>query len=367
MTNADTLLDTLLQVSHDGVLFIDMHGCIVKSNQKAAILFEQDELSLLDRVIWELPSQQQERQSLQQLFQHIITDQPEPRPYYIYIHTGDNHKITVCMTWNYIFDIDKKAQGIVCILHDALDSNKVNTGHLGPTIIEQVQYSRLATVEEVVARIAHELNQPLSAIMNFGSGTLRRLEMDYPNSDIMQSMKMILRQAKRASEVIDRMKGFLKNGELRRESLDINNIIDEVVNCMRPELAAAKVYVELQLESLLPAVIIDKVQIEQVLLNLIQNALESMRNTDISKRRIIIKTFLNNMQQVGISIADNGHGITSEIIKTIFDAFFTTKTTGMGIGLAISQSIVKAHGGKIIVESTQGQGATFKVLLGDSE
>lgn len=371
MDEAEMLLHTLLHTSPYGVVLINVNGVAVMLNPIVEELFGYPRDAIVGKVIWDLPSGEEEQQLLRQHFQQILNDRPEPVPYFGSLDAADHRKVYVRVDWNYIFDKARVVQGLVCIIRD-ISKELENHVDGGPTMLEQVQYSRLASVEEVVARISHELNQPLSAIMNFSSGTLKRLETEYPSSDIMQSMRMILRQAQRAGDVIDRLKNFLKKGELRKESLNINQVVKDVIECMRPELHASKVCINFQLENLMPAIYADKVQIEQVLLNLIQNALESMRDMDPQNRYITIRTFKSNVQEIGISIIDCGHGIEQDKLDKIFEAFFTTKKTGMGVGLAISQSIVHAHGGEIQVTSIarkpdasaeNNSGTTFTVVL----
>lgn len=368
MDEAEMLLHTLLHTSPYGMLLINLQGIAVMVNPIIETLFGYTSEEVVGKVIWELPQSDDGKKLLKKLFQQIITGRPEPVPYFGCVQTKIDALAHIRIDWNYILNKANEVQGLVCIVRDISKEIQHHTDS-GPAMLEQVQYSRLATVEEVVARISHELNQPLSAIINFSGGTLKRLENEYPNSDIMQSMQMIVRQAQRAGDVIDRLKNFLRKGELRKESLNINQVVKEVIDCMRPELYASKVCVEFELENLMPAVLADKIQIEQVLLNIIQNALESMRLIDEQKRQMTIKTFKNDIDSVGIKISDKGHGIDAENLAKIFEAFFTTKSTGMGIGLAISQSIINAHGGEIKVESTIAKtssdvsGTSFTVTL----
>jgi signal transduction histidine kinase len=354
--------NVMLQTSSDGVIFLDTDGHVIEINQVCATFFNTEKkISDAKPFIWELVKHSVQKSAFKKFFEQIISQHPTPKPYYGELYVKENLILPICLNWNYVYDDKDTLQGIVCIIQD--NTENVKEQNTTPTILEQVQYSRLATIEEVVARISHELNQPLSAIINYSGGSLRHLEKEYPNSDLMQSMKMILRQAERAGEVIARMKSFLQNGELRKESLNINKIIMNVIDCMRPELHAANIHVSLKLGNFIPAVYIDKIQIEQVLLNLIQNSLEAMRNQEKEKRLIIIETMIYEKDKIIITIQDFGHGVTLENADKIFNSFFTTKNTGMGIGLAISQSIVEAHGGKLTLAASTDEGATFHLIL----
>jgi C4-dicarboxylate-specific signal transduction histidine kinase len=235
--------------------------------------------------------------------------------------------------------------------------------HHSPSMIEQVQYSRLASIEEVVARIAHELNQPLSAILNFSSGALKHLQRSDAEEQIISAIHMISKQAQRAGDVLQRIRNFIQKGELRKEFLNMNEVIQEVLDCMRQEIHSAKITVHLHFNNFLPAVMADKVQIEQVLLNITQNAIEAMHDNPEDERQLTIETTMNENNHVSVAIKDNGHGIPPHEINKIFDAFHSTKEAGMGIGLAISQSIILAHHGKLTASSKPGEGATFVIDL----
>jgi signal transduction histidine kinase len=143
----------------------------------------------------------------------------------------------------------------------------------------------------------------------------------------------------------------------------MNEVIQEVLDCMRQEIHSAKITVHLHFNNFLPAVMADKVQIEQVLLNITQNAIEAMHDNPEDERQLTIETTMNENNHVSVAIKDNGHGIPPHEINKIFDAFHSTKEAGMGIGLAISQSIILAHHGKLTASSKPGEGATFVIDL----
>ena len=317
---------------------------------------------IVHKPIWLTYSPQHEDIALKETVFKILNEQPEPVPYFGQVLIGGSKTIAIRVDWNYIYSHDQSVQGLLAIIRDI--SSEVGVQKVGsPSIIEQVQYSRLASIEEVVARIAHELNQPLAAILNFSQGALRYLEEDQVQSKVAGAIEMISKQAERAGNVLTRLRNFIEKGELRKEWLNINDVIEEVIACMRPEIHIAKINVVEVYDSFIPAVLADKVQIEQVLLNVFQNAIEAMQDNPPLTRDLIIKTHKDRVNYLTITIKDNGCGMSEVAIKDIFDAFHSTKKSGMGIGLAIAQSIVLAHNGDIDVVSQEGEGATFHIHL----
>ena len=223
--------------------------------------------------------------------------------------------------------------------------------------------NRVMTVGELTTSIAHELNQPLAAIVMNSNAALRWLALDPPNlAKTRDSAELIIRDGERASQVIARIRSLLKKAPPSKTSLDVNEFVLEVVDLTRGEMIRNNVRLRLVLAGNLPAVPGDRIQLQQVMLNLIANAIEALRAIQNRKRSLVIATdIFNNTVRVGVT--DNGPGIDSQTAQHLFKAFSTTKPEGMGMGLAISRSIIEAHGGRLWSEANDEPGATFLFTL----
>jgi C4-dicarboxylate-specific signal transduction histidine kinase len=215
---------------------------------------------------------------------------------------------------------------------------------------------------ELAATIAHEVNQPLAAIVTNGNFCLRRLEGLPPDlSDLQAAIAEIVNDGARASSVISRIRSLLMKGAPRRTELDINKIIQDVSFLLRHELARSHVSVTTDLAPDLPRVAGDQVQLQQVLINLIMNALDAMRSSIEQPRKLWMRS-AKSTDGVLVQIRDSGPGIEPELATRIFEPFFTTKAEGIGMGLSISHSIIESHGGQLSLVSSS-PGASFEFIL----
>lgn len=229
---------------------------------------------------------------------------------------------------------------------------------------ELAHLARATLLAELSGSLAHELNQPLAAILSNAQAALRFLAQDAPNLDEARDiLKDIVDEDKRAGEVIHRLRLLLKKGEVQHQPLDVNDEVREALKLLRCDLLNHNIAVDTDLALELPAVIGDRVQIQQVLLNLLMNGCEAMSHTEITERQFRIKSaFIEGMVQV--SIADHGQSIASGENERIFEPFFTTKAQGMGLGLSICRSIITAHGGQLwAANNDDGHGAGFHFTL----
>ena len=222
--------------------------------------------------------------------------------------------------------------------------------------------SQIATVGELAASIAHEVNQPLSAVVANGHACLRWLLADPPNvAKAQQAAERIVRDGKDAGEVVRRIRALFKGAPLEKVPLDLNEVIGEVIDLLRSETARKRVSVETSLETELAAVVGDRVQLQQLILNLLLNGIEAMEPVVNRPRKLAIRTSRQNAETALVEIRDCGVGL--EDPERVFEAFFTTKENGMGMGLAICRSIVDAHDGRLWAASGEGFGTTFCVTL----
>jgi two-component system sensor kinase FixL len=224
--------------------------------------------------------------------------------------------------------------------------------------------SRLTTMGELTASMAHELNQPLTAILSNAQAARRFLEQDTVDiEEVKEILDDIIGDDRRAGQVIKRLRGFLKRGEFYLKTWDINEVIEEVVTLVHSDAVIRNVSIHLDLLEELPLVLGDRIQIQQVLLNLIINGLDAMKEVHPESRNLIIKTDYEIDKDAKISVGDSGTGIQADQIQQIFEPFHTTKADGMGMGLSINRSIIQAHHGELWAENNATQGATFFFTL----
>lgn len=209
---------------------------------------------------------------------------------------------------------------------------------------------RLSTMEEMASGMAHEISQPLGAIINYTRGCVRHLESsNHDPNQLRNVMEKAVVQAERAGEIIQRLKNFFCKGQLVKSSCKVNNVIRETVSFIKNELSASKTKVDFNFDKNVPFIFIDKIQIQQVLLNLIQNAMEAMQESHIKEKRVHIHTKSTDSDTIEITISDTGPGFSKETVHKVFTPFFTTKAHGRGMGLAICRSIIEAHGGQFTI------------------
>ena len=230
---------------------------------------------------------------------------------------------------------------------------------------EMAHLSRVTTLGELSGSIAHELNLPLSAILSNAQAAQRVLANgDADIAELREILNEIVSEDKRASEVIRRLRLWLKKGEVQQHSLRINKVVRDVLKLIRSDLINQKVTVECELARNLPTVTGDPVQLQQVLLNLVVNACDAMTGCNTSERRLLIRTGIENGSgSVIVSVTDQGSSIPEEKMEQIFEPFFTTKTKGMGLGLSVCRSIITAHRGKLCATNNTDRGATFHFSL----
>lgn len=228
---------------------------------------------------------------------------------------------------------------------------------------ELAHVTRVMTMGEIAASIAHEINQPLAAVVNNASACLRWLSSDSPDLDeAREAAQAIVRDGKRAGEVIARIRAILKKTDPEKGPVDMKQAIRDVVSVVRDEAERNRIHLRLDLAEDLPSVRGDSVQLQQVILNLVMNSIEAT-TTSNRKRKILIRGYPNGSDSVQISVQDSGIGIDSHDVERIFDAFYTTKTNGLGMGLAISRSIIEEHGGELWATANNGAGTTFQFTL----
>jgi signal transduction histidine kinase len=220
------------------------------------------------------------------------------------------------------------------------------------------------TMGELAASIAHEVNQPLGAIVGNADICLNWLANGRPDLDqLREALADISNDGHRASEVIARIRSLVKKSAPQKTMLDLNEVVGEVLALVRHEAQRKQVALNAELHAELPRVHGDRVQLQQVLLNLTMNAIEAMSGVEGRQRQLTVKTVRSDGNEASVAVQDNGVGITPSATEQLFKPFHTTKTEGMGMGLAICRSIIQAHGGYLWAEPNAGPGATFQFTL----
>jgi signal transduction histidine kinase len=224
--------------------------------------------------------------------------------------------------------------------------------------------TRLTTIGEMTASIAHEINQPLGAIVTNGEAGLRWLRNPAPDlEEVRAVLTRIVGSGHRASQVIGRIRAMLKKDDGTRVPLDLNDLVEEVLVFVRGEIQSHKIVVKTQLNPALPKVFADRIQLQQVVLNLVLNGIDAMASLGDRERLLKLRLEQGEPSSVTLTVEDAGTGIAADIRERIFEAFFTTKTHGMGMGLSICRSIVVSHGGQLLVSAGQPFGTVFHVEL----
>jgi PAS domain S-box-containing protein len=240
---------------------------------------------------------------------------------------------------------------------------KVAEEDLRNTQAELARMMRAMTIGQLTASIAHEVSQPLFGIITNASTCLRMLNSDPPNIDgARETTQRTIRDGNRATDVIARLRTLFIKKQINIESVDLNEAAREVITLLSAELQKEEVLLNTQLNEKLPRVMGDRVQLQQVILNLIRNASEAMSMVTGRPRRLLIQTEVNG-DLVRVSVQDSGSGFDTEIASQIFESFFTTKKEGMGIGLSVSRSIIEAHHGRLWATRNDGPGSTFAFTI----
>jgi signal transduction histidine kinase len=229
--------------------------------------------------------------------------------------------------------------------------------------LELAHVARVTLLGEITGSITHELNQPLTAILSNAQAGQRLLQgKKRSHAEIPSILADIAADGKRAAEVISRLRSLLGKGELEKQPVDVNALIEQTLQLVRSEMIIRHIAVEKQFDAALPPVLGDRIQLQQVILNLVINAAEAMAGCPPTERKLVLATFPTD-GKIAIKVRDFGPGLDPKDRDQIFEPFFTTKVDGMGVGLWINRAIVDAHGGELLAANNDDKGATFHVML----
>ena len=236
---------------------------------------------------------------------------------------------------------------------------------LRTTRLDLTHASRLVVVGELMASIAHEINQPLTSILNNASAGLRQMESGaapVAETELRDILSDIRDEGRLAAGIIQRLRGLARKRSPERRALDVNEVAGDILRLVGGDARRRRVTLSTEFVPSLPAVDGDLVSLQQVMLNLLVNAMDALDQEKTDERRVVVRTRLADAA-VEVAVSDTGHGIPADRLPRLFDAFFTTKADGLGLGLAIARSIVESHGGRIWAEDHGGRGATFRLTL----
>jgi C4-dicarboxylate-specific signal transduction histidine kinase len=241
---------------------------------------------------------------------------------------------------------------------------RISEQRLHEAQMELAHITRVTTLGELTASIAHEVNQPLAAVVANAEACLGWLDREIPDLNAARrSVQWIIEDGNRASDVIRRVRALANKTSLEKALLDINEIIREVIALVQRQLMGHQVSLQMELAPVLPMIPADRIQLQQVMINLVMNGIEAMQSVTDRPRELVIRSRQDETGQVLVTVADCGVGISAADADRLFSPFFTTKSSGMGMGLSICRSIMEAHGGRLWATANLPHGAEFQFTL----
>ena len=358
---------SLLNLTHDAIFVRDMNGTVKYWNRGAEELYGWPVEQAVGSVILEL---------LKTIFQ-VPREQIEKEV----IDTGrwegelvqtkkDGSQVAVASRWSLQRDESGAPAAIMVINNDITDRKRAeeklraSEQRLLDAQMELARVTRVTTLGQLTASIAHEVNQPLAAVVANAEASLRWLDRATPDLDAARrSVEWVIDDGNRASEVIRRVRALAKKSDIEMVPLDVNDVVREVITLVQRELFSHQGSLRMELAPALPTILGDRVYLQQVIINLVMNGIEAMQSVTDRPRVLMIRSRQNETRQVLLSVADCGVGISAENADRLFNAFFTTKSSGMGMGLSICRSIIEAHGGRLWATENVPHGATFQFTL----
>ena len=345
-----------------GMTLVSVGGAILRVNPAMCAMFGYSEAEMLDLRAWQLTHPDDLAATFEQLQRllegEISTWHIERR----YLHRDGSVLWGRSTTW-LVRDAQAVGQYVVSQVADITDWKQLSD----QTRRQQAELAhrlRVATFGETLAQVAHEINQPLASIANFANGILARLERGALDAAAARgAVTAIVDETVRADRVLHRLRGLLAHGEAKLERCDANDVVRDALRLIEPELARQAIHLDLALAPTPLPVEVDRVQVEQVMVNLLQNAVEAIAASGGATRDLAIESVLRDGRQIAVSVRDSGVGLPAPSGDEIFTPFFTTKRGGLGLGLSICSSIVQAHGGALYARANPERGATVGFVL----
>lgn len=363
------LLQTIIETSPDGIITIDARGAIESFNPASEELFGYRKDEVIGKNIKMLMPEPHQSAHDDYLARYLETGEKRIIGFGREV-AGQRKDGTVFPMELAVSELaiggQTKFAGFIRDItrrRDAEHDLLISQDRLKELQSEFVHVSRLSAMGEMAATLAHELNQPLAAMMNYAQATRRLLQSsETEQADRLRDlMTKAVDQAKRAGEIIRRLRNFVAQGETDRLLDDISDVVNEACGLALLGARAEGVETTMALAADLPEILMDRIQIQQVVVNLIRNSLDA--TIDQEKRAISVKTVLGEGNTLGVSVADNGPGLDKAVAERLFQPFNSSKTDGMGIGLSISRTIIEQHGGRIWATPNDGGGVIFRFTL----
>ncbi|MCZ6672379.1 MAG: PAS domain S-box protein [Verrucomicrobia bacterium] len=353
----------LLQASPDGVVIVDRDGMILMTNEQMRRMFGYAEMELEGSSIEQLVPQ--DTRGKHQTYRSKYAHNPTTRPMGAVADLHGKRKdgslfpVDIC-----IGPMNLEGENVTaCFVRDITGRKRLEEEERRLRV-ELTHISRVTAMGELVGSIAHELNQPLAAILANAQAALRFMKADNPNEqEIQEILQDIVSDDKRADQVIRRLRTLMQKHSANKESIQLDELVNELLPLIRNEAIAAKVEIFIEAAPNLPPVEADPIQLQQVIMNLLLNAIDAIRTSESAGGQIcvVLSSFRKNSTKVAIS--DTGRGIPEENISEVFTAFYTTKPKGLGMGLSVCKTIIEAHEGTISVENLDPQGCCVSFIL----
>ena len=357
---ARALVAAIVESSDDAIVRKDLEGKIITWNRAAQRLFGYTAAEVVGKSIAIIvpPSQMSEEMDILERGRR-----GEPIGHFETVRqTKDGRVVDVSIAISPIFDETGKVVGASKICRD-ITSKKTAEMEIRKQRAELAHVSRVSTLGQLTAALTHELIQPLGAILRNAEAAELFLQSEPPDLDEIRAILADIRKDdQRAGQVIERMRSLLKRRSLVSDPVDLREAVEDTIALVRPDLLARQIKLNLEIRDPMPRVMGDRVHLQQVLLNLIMNGMDALHATRGEERALTVRAGLSANGWVEVAVSDCGTGLPVEM-PNLFEPFFTTKPNGMGMGLAISRTIIEAHGGKIRAENNPGRGATFTFTL----
>jgi len=341
---------------------VTTHGTIIRVNRAMCEMFGYSAAEMTNIPVWRITHPDDMPETIEQL-RRLIEGEIDTWLLEKRFFHRDGHLLWGRSTTWLVRDADGSAQYVVSQLQDITEWKRMEE----QTRLQQAELAhvlRVATMGETVAQIAHEVNQPLASIANFAHGLITRIDGGCVDPQTMRAVAgEIAGQALRASEVIRRLRDFLRKGEPKLVLCDANDVVRDALRLLEPDFRHHTIRVALELAPHPLPVQVDRVQVEQVVLNLLRNAVDALIAAPNGGRDLAVDTEQRDSGDVTVQVRDSGVGLPEQAGQQIFEPFFTTKRDGLGLGLSISRSIIRAHGGELWALRNAGRGATVGFTL----
>jgi PAS domain S-box-containing protein len=345
-----------------GMALVTVDGRILKVNRALGAMFGYAESEMRTMRVWEITHPDDMPATIEQM-QRLLDDEIDT--WFLekrYFHR-DGHPLWGRSTTWLVRDADGEPRYVVSQVQDITELKRIED-RMRQQQAELAHVLRVATMGETLAQIAHEVNQPLASIANYANGLIVRLDRDAVDTSTIRAIaERIADEALRATDVIRRLREFLRKGEPKRARCDANDIVRDAIRLADADLRQHAVHLDLALAPGPLTIGADRIQIEQVVLNLLRNAIEAMLGQPNGRRTLTVTTERGPADQVAVRVCDSGIGFAAATDGRIFDPFYTTKEGGLGLGLSISRSIVEAHGGVLRAARNDDGGATVGFTL----